>query len=92
MRIENKEKAVETLPKHHRKWLTKYLEDLKSFKACIEVNSQLIPTILKEAKTIFGNIYCTDGNSHSETDVGTLAEGSRTFLMFEIILNLNFQV
>ncbi|XP_044746630.1 carnosine N-methyltransferase [Coccinella septempunctata] len=75
LRIESKENAVQTLPKHHRKWLTKYLEDLKSFKSCIEVNSQLIPIILKEAKTIFGNIYCTDGNSHSETDVGTLAEG-----------------
>ncbi|KAK9884076.1 hypothetical protein WA026_005014 [Henosepilachna vigintioctopunctata] len=75
LRIKSKERAVMILPGHHKRWLKNYLNDLGLFMECIEANSKVIPIILKDAKSIFGNIYSSTGTSHSETEVGTLSEG-----------------
>lgn len=79
LRICHKEKCLETLPYHHKKWLKRYKEDLEKFKQCIEINSQIIPLFLREPHTIFDNVKITnnlnDVSSHSEQKVGTLSEG-----------------
>lgn len=59
-KIKFKEKCLESLPHHHKKWLARYKEDLQSFKTCIEKNAQLIPLVLKHAHMIFGNFYAAD--------------------------------
>ncbi|KAJ8955889.1 hypothetical protein NQ318_005437 [Aromia moschata] len=70
LRIRHKEKCLETLPWHHKKWLTKYREDLDAIKSCIEKNSELLPVVLNNAHTIFDNVYSNE-TSHSEQEVGT---------------------
>lgn len=75
LRIRHKEKCVDSLPYHHKKWLKKYKEDLNNFKKCIEINSQIIPLFLREPHTIFDNVISNDTTSHSEHKVGTLSEG-----------------
>lgn len=75
LRIEYKEKCLAALPRHHKKCLSKYKEDLTAFKKCIEKNAELIPIVIEHANNIFENVYCNDNTSHSETEVGTLSEG-----------------
>lgn len=75
LRIEYKEKCLAALPNHHKKWLSKYKEDLENYKRCIEKNAEFIPVVLQHANNIFGNIYNSDNPTHSETNVGTLSEG-----------------
>lgn len=75
LRIRHKEKCLETLPYHHKKWLARYKEDLENFKKCIEKNSDFLPIVLQHAHTIFDNVYCSDGTPHSEQEIGTLSEG-----------------
>lgn len=75
LRIEHKEKCLATLPSYHKKWLSKYKEDLDRFKECIEKNSKFIPIVLQHAHTIFDNVYSNDCATHAEIKVGTLSEG-----------------
>lgn len=77
LRIEHKERCLSTLPSYHKKWLDKYKSDLETFKECVERNYDFIPIVLQYAHTIFDNVYSisNDPLSHSETNVGTLAEG-----------------
>lgn len=74
-RIQYKERCLNSIPRHHQEWLANYQNDLNSFKKCIEKNSEFIPIVLKHAHNIFENVYSNEVVSHSETEVGTLAEG-----------------
>lgn len=55
--------------------LAKYKEDLENFKKCVEKNAEFIPIVIQHANNIFENVYNSDNTTHSETEVGTLAEG-----------------
>lgn len=74
-RLQYKERCLSSTPRRHQKWLAKYREDLESFKKCIEKNYEFIPLVLQQADNIFENMYSSDVATHSETEVGTLAEG-----------------
>lgn len=73
-RIEDKQETILKLPSHHKEWLESYLKDLDDLKKCIEINSNLIPFILKDAQTIFGNTLAV-GVNPSDIEVRTLSEG-----------------
>lgn len=75
MRIAHKEKCLRSLSQDHQNWLTRYKEDLESFRKCVYKNAEFIPIIVQHAYTIFDNVLCNDNPSHSETRVGTLTEG-----------------
>lgn len=76
MRIRERESCLDSLPFHHRKMLTKYQEDLLQVKKCVEVNASLIPLVLKEADSIFGNAYNSVNHpSLLEQGVGVTAGG-----------------
>lgn len=75
LRIQYKERCLNSVPRHHQKWLAKYQNDLKAFKKCVEKNSEFIPIVLMHAHNIFENVYSNEVASHSETEVGTLSEG-----------------
>lgn len=74
-RLQYKERCLSSTPYRHQKWLVKYREDLEEFKKCIEKNYDFIPKVLQQADNIFENMYSSDVATHSETEVGTLAEG-----------------
>lgn len=76
LRIENKEKYLASLPKHHKNWLETYRSDLESFKQAVEVNAEYLPKVLQHANYMFENVYnSNEGKTHSEGEVGTLSEG-----------------
>ncbi|KAK5648734.1 hypothetical protein RI129_003626 [Pyrocoelia pectoralis] len=75
IRINRRERYLQSLPNDHRSWLTRYKEDLDAFKQGIYKNAEFIPIIVQHAYTIFDNVLCNDNPSHSETEVGTLSEG-----------------
>lgn len=75
LRIAHKEKCLRSLSQDHQNWLTRYKEDLESFRKCVYKNAEFIPIIVQHAYTIFDNVLCNDNPSHSETRVGTLTEG-----------------
>lgn len=74
LRIQYKERCLNNVPRHHQHWLSKYQNDLKAFKKCVEKNAEFIPVVLKHAHNIFENFY-SDGSAHSESEVRTLSEG-----------------
>lgn len=75
MRIAHKEKCLNALPERHKKWLTKYGQDLDQFKDCILKNAEFLPIVLKHANNIFEDLYSSENAPHNETEVGTLSEG-----------------
>lgn len=74
-RLQYKERCLGSTPNRHQKWLARYKDDLDEFKKCIEKNYSFIPKVLQQADNIFENMYSSDVASHSESEVGTLAEG-----------------
>lgn len=73
-RLLRKENCLYSLPQHHKKWLSKYKDDLENFKRCIEKNCEFIPIVLQHAHTIFDNMYVGDGTIQ-ENKARTLSEG-----------------
>lgn len=75
LRINRREKCLQSLPTDHRSWLTRYKEDLDAFKRCVYKNAEFIPIIVLHAYTIFDNVLCNENPCHTEKEVGTLSEG-----------------
>ncbi|KAH1000663.1 hypothetical protein HUJ04_012967 [Dendroctonus ponderosae] len=73
-RIAQREQSLDSLPQHHKKWLSEYIEGLEKLKQCVDKNAEFIPQVLKHAYTMFDNVYSTMEVAQAE-EVGTLAEG-----------------
>lgn len=75
LRIRHRERCLNSLPYHHKKWLNKYRDDIEKLKDCIEINANFIPNIIRDGHVVFDNVYANENVTHSEQEVGTLSEG-----------------